>query len=350
MISNDFDPNGVGIKGTLFGLPTDENQAAVIILSVPWEVTVSYGSGTSNGPAAILKASAQLDLADPNFHQAWQPGYCLKSFDPDIQMKSKQLRKKTVSYIDSLEEGMPPNQDLPVVQEVNQAGLCLKESIKIQALQLVNNQKIPALLGGDHSCPLGLMEAIAEHYGDFGILQIDAHADLRPAYEGFQYSHASIMWNALKIPALKHLTQVGIRDLCQQELDLIHKNPERIHTFFDADLKEAYHAGTTWNQSIDRIIETLPENVYVSCDIDGMDPKLCPSTGTPVPGGLDFWQAESLIKALVRSRRKIVGFDLCEVAPGKTEWDANVGARILYKLCCWTAASHGKLELSDQQY
>ena len=348
MISNDFDPNGVGIKGTLFGLHADENQAAVIILSVPWEVTVSYGSGTSNGPAAILEASTQLDLADPNFHQAWQPGYCLKSFDPDIQMKSKQLRTKTVSYIDSLEEGMPPNQDLPVVQEVNQAGLCLKESIKIQALQLLKNQKIPALLGGDHSCPLGLMEAIAEHYGDFGILQIDAHADLRPAYEGFQYSHASIMWNALKMTNIKTLTQVGIRDLCQQELELIHENPNRIHTFFDADLKEAAHEGVAWGQSIQEIIDTLPQYVYVSFDIDGMDPKLCPNTGTPVPGGLDFGQVVSLIKALVKSGRRIAGFDLCEVSPGETEWDANVGARILYKLCCWTAASQGKLQSIDR--
>lgn len=348
MISNDFDPNGVGIKGTLFGLPADENQAAVIILSVPWEVTVSYGSGTSNAPAAILEASTQLDLADPNFHQAWQPGYCLKSFDPDIQMKSKQLRTKTVSYIDSLEEGMPPNQDLTVVQEVNQTGLCLKESIKIQALQLLKNQKIPALLGGDHSCPLGLMEAIAEHYGDFGILQIDAHADLRPAYEGFQYSHASIMWNALKMTNLKTLTQVGIRDFCQQELELIYENPNRIHTFFDADLKEASHEGVAWGQSIQEIIDTLPQYVYISFDIDGLDPKLCPNTGTPVPGGLDFGEVVSLIKALVKSGRRIAGFDLCEVSPGETEWDANVGARILYKLCCWTAASQGKLQSIDR--
>ena len=347
MISNDFDPNGVGIKGTLFGLPADENQAAVIILSVPWEVTVSYGSGTSNGPAAILKASAQLDLADPDFHQAWQPGYCLKSFDPDIQMRSKQLRTKTVSYIESLEEGMPPNPNLPVVQEANQAGLCLKESIKMQALQLLQNQKIPALLGGDHSCPLGLMEAIAEHYGDFGILQIDAHADLRPAYEGFHYSHASIMWNALKMTNLKTLTQVGIRDLCQQELKFIHENPNRIHTFFDVGLKEAAHEGVAWGQSIQEIIDTLPQNVYVSFDIDGLDPKLCPNTGTPVPGGLDFGEVVSLIKALVKSGRRIAGFDLCEVSPGVTEWDANVGARILYKLCCWAAASQGKLRAID---
>ena len=347
MISNEFDPNGVGIKGTLFGLPADENHAAVIVLPVPWEVTVSYGAGTSDGPAAILEASAQLDLADPSFHKAWQPGYCLKTFDPDIQTKSNQLRKKAVCYIESLENGKAPNPDEPIVQEANQAGFDLKEAIKNQALQLLKLGKIPALLGGDHSCPLGLMEAIAEHYEDFGILQIDAHADLRPAYEGFEYSHASIMWNALKMPDLKKLTQVGIRDLCQQELELIDKNSNRIHTFFDADLKEAAHGGATWSQSVQKIIETLPQNVYVSFDIDGLDPKLCPNTGTPVPGGIEFAEAVSLIKAVVKSGRKIVGFDLSEVSPGETEWDANVGARILFQLCCYTAASQGKLEFRN---
>jgi agmatinase len=348
MISNEFDPNGVGIKGTLFGLPSDEDQTAVVVLSVPWEVTVSYGGGTSKGPAAILEASAQLDLADPVFHEAWKPGYRLKWFDPEIETKSDQLRAKAVSYIESLETGMPPDPDDPVVQEANQAGFDLKESIKSEALQLLKNQQIPALLGGDHSCPLGLMEAIAEHYGDFGILQIDAHADLRPAYEGFQYSHASIMWNAREIPTLKKLIQVGIRDLCQQELDLINHDSNRIQTFFDVDLKEAAHEGASWNQSIQKIIDSLPQHVYVSFDIDGLDPKLCPNTGTPVPGGLEFAEAVSLIKAVVKSGRKIVGFDLCEISPGDTEWDANVGARILYKLCCWSAASQGKLKINDQ--
>ncbi|MBT5926191.1 MAG: agmatinase family protein [Verrucomicrobia bacterium] len=347
MVPKDFDPNGVGIKGTLFGLPVEENGAAVVVLPVPWEVTVSYGEGTSKGPNAVLEASAQLDLADPDFQEAWRPGYVLKTLDQGIQTKSDLLRKKAASYIQSLEEGNAPNAQEPIVKEANEAGLRLKESVKSETLNLLKAGKIPALLGGDHSCPLGLIEAIGEHYDDFGILQIDAHADLRPAYEGFQFSHASIMWNALEIPTLSNLTQVSIRDLCQQELEVIHQNPNRIHTFFDASLNEAMYDGKTWNQCIAQIIELLPQHVYLSFDIDGLDPKLCPNTGTPVPGGLEFGQAVSLIKSLVKSGRTIVGFDLCEVSPRETEWDANVGARILYKLCCWAAASQKKLKLTD---
>ncbi|MCG8575093.1 MAG: arginase family protein, partial [Flavobacteriales bacterium] len=193
------------------------------------------------------------------------------------------------------------------------------------------------------SCPLGLVQALAEQEGAFGILQIDAHADLRPAYEGFEYSHASIMWNVLKLPAVTKLVQVGIRDLCQQELDDIRSQPERIRTFFDAQLKDAQHRGEPWSETMRQIVETLPEKVYISFDIDGLDPKLCPNTGTPVPGGLEFDQALALIREVVRSGRQLIGFDLVEVSPGTSEWDANVGARLLYNLCCWSAVSQGKI-------
>ncbi|MDA0752706.1 MAG: agmatinase family protein [Verrucomicrobia bacterium] len=344
MSSLSFDPNGVGIKGTLFGLPAEEQSASVILLPVPWEVTVSYGAGTALGPAAILDASAQLDLADPEFDCAWEAGYVLREWDPSIQSTSTNLRKTTTDYISSLEEGRAPDPNDPAVKEANQAADQLKTSLKKEALNHLKSGKLVGLVGGDHSTPLGLMEALAEHHGSFGILQIDAHADLRPSYEGFEFSHASIMWNALKITEITRLVQVGIRDLCQQELDLIRSQPNRIQTFFDAQLKEGNHEGQPWKATIQRIVETLPDKVYISFDIDGLDPKLCPHTGTPVPGGLAFHEAVSLIREVVKSGRTIIGFDLNEVAPGNDEWDANVGARVLYKLCCWSAASQGKLK------
>lgn len=344
MSSIPFDPNGVGIKGTLFGLPANEQSASVILLPVPWEVTVSYGAGTAQGPSAILEASAQLDLADPEFVQAWEAGYVLKEWDPSIQSTSADLRKKTVEYISSLEEGNAPDPTHPAVKEANHAAELLKSTLKGEAFTHLKGKKLVGLVGGDHSTPLGLMEAMAEYHGSFGILQIDAHADLRPAYEGFEFSHASIMWNALKIPEVSRLVQVGIRDLCQQELDLIRSQPNRIQTFFDAQLKEAMHQGQSWKTTIRDIVGTLPDKVYISFDIDGLDPKLCPHTGTPVPGGLAFDEAVSLIREVVKSGRQIIGFDLNEVSPGEEEWDANVGARVLYKLCCWSAASQGKLK------
>ena len=208
----------------------------------------------------------------------------------------------------------------------------------------VKEGKMVALLGGDHSTPLGLLRLLNERYERFGILQIDAHMDLRKAYQGFTYSHASIMYNALKLPGVSRLVQVGIRDYCDEELEVMKRAMGRIVTWFDEDLKAQHFEGKTWSELCDRIIADLPEHVYISFDIDGLDPQLCPSTGTPVPGGLQFAEATFLIKRLVASGRKIISFDLNEVAPGPTDWDANVGARLLYQMCNWMGVSHGKLK------
>jgi agmatinase len=194
-----------------------------------------------------------------------------------------------------------------------------------------------ALLGGDHSTPLGFFLACGEYFGDFGILQIDAHADLRNSFEGFHYSHASIMYNALQqVPQLQKLVQVGIRDYCDEEVLLINQNPERISTFFDHEIKRRQYNGDTWRMICDDIVAKLPTNVYISFDIDGLDPKLCPNTGTPVPGGFDTEQIYYLFNRILESGKKIIAFDLNEVSTGDNSHaniDALVGARVLYKMC-----------------
>jgi agmatinase len=197
-------------------------------------------------------------------------------------------------------------------------------------LQLENN-KLVGLIGGDHSVPLGFLKALAEKYNDFGVLQIDAHLDLRESYEGFTYSHASIFYNALKIKEITKLVQVGIRDYCEEEVQKTKIEKQRVVVFYDQQLKEGIFAGVNWSTHCDLIVTQLPENVYISFDIDGLNPTLCPETGTPVPGGLDYWEAVYLLKKIVESGRKIIGFDLCEV--GNNDWDANVGARLVYKMC-----------------
>ena len=198
-----------------------------------------------------------------------------------------------------------------------------------------------ALLGGDHSTPFGYFKAIAEKHGDFGILQIDAHCDLRNAYEGFIYSHASVMYNALnEIPQLKKIVQVGIRDYCEAELDFINANSNRIVTYFDKDIKEREYEGETWKQIVDEIVSNLPDKVYFSFDIDGLDPKLCPHTVTPVQGGFETEQVFYLFNKVLQSGRKLVGFDLNEVGVSHDEWDENVGARCLFKMCNLLVASN----------
>jgi len=258
----------------------------------------------------------------------------MKEIDPAVKVKSDSIRLKAEKYIHELSLGCNPddNADLrSILDEINQAGYELNKWVKSESLKLHDLGKIVALFAGEHSTPLSLMQALAEKHASYGILHIDAHADLREAYEGFEYSHASIMFNAIKIPQITQLVQVGIRDYCEAELGLINTN-KRITTFFDRDLKQLNYEGTTWFTICDRIIEKLPENVYLSFDIDGLDPKLCPNTGTPVPGGLELEQSLYLVEKLVISGRKIIGFDLNEVAPGHDEWDANVGARLLYRL------------------
>jgi agmatinase len=201
--------------------------------------------------------------------------------------------------------------------------------------------KIVGVVGGDHSTPFGCIQAYAEKYPGLGVLHLDAHADLRDAYEGFTWSHASIMFNVMtRVPGVKKLVQVGIRDFGEAEHDFITRSDGRVKTFYDAALKAGQFAGLPWRDEVDRIVRELPQHVYLSFDVDGLDPTLCPHTGTPVPGGLSFAQACALIEGVVRAGKRIVGFDLNEVAPGPDdEWDANVGARLLYKMIGWTLRS-----------
>ncbi len=344
-----FDPNGVGdISGGLFGLPYTVEESEVVIIPVPWEVTVSYSAGTAQGPKAVKEASPQLDLHDPAIKEAWKLGIAMEEIPADWEATSEELRTKAEEYIGWLEEGSPEEgrstfENLP--QEITAKGEELLQWLKAKAAAHLDQGKMVGVLGGDHSTPLGLMHALADRHEEFGILQIDAHMDLRDAYEGFTYSHASIMFNALKLPQVKKLVQVGIRDQAQSESELAEQSNGRVIVFYDSVLKENQYEGDSWKKDCKKIIAQLPQKVYISFDIDGLDPKLCPGTGTPVPGGLEFEQAVYLIKQLVKSGREIIGFDLCEVGPGESEWNGNVGARMLYKLCNWMAVSQKRLEV-----
>jgi agmatinase len=343
-----FDPSGVGdISGGLFGLPFTIEESEVVIIPTPWEVTVSYSAGTAQGPQSVKEASPQLDLYEPGIKDAWKLGIAMEEISEEWAGLSTELRLKAEAYIDWLEQGSPEEskgQFESLAAEVNQRGEEFLKWLKQKALNYLEQGKLVGVLGGDHSTPLGLMHALAEKHEEYGILQIDAHADLREAYEGFEYSHASIMYNALKLPQVKKLVQVGIRDLAQSEAELAEQSNGRVTIFYDAVLKENMYAGDSWKKECKKIIAQLPQKVYISFDIDGLDPKLCPGTGTPVPGGLEFEQAIFLVKQLVKSGREIIGFDLCEVAPGDSEWNGNVGARVLLKLCNLMAVSQNKLE------
>jgi agmatinase len=233
---------------------------------------------------------------------------------------------------------------------VNDASDRVNQWVYSETRRLLQAGKIAAVLGGDHSVPFGAIRAASEKFSALSILHFDAHSDTRAAYSGFEFSHASIMHNVLtKIPSVKKLVQVGIRDYCEDEVRFVREQELRVKVFFDADLQRKKFDGQSWSSIVKEIVSSLSNEVWISFDIDGLDPKLCPGTGTPVPGGLEFQEAVYLISQVARSGRKIVGFDLNEVAPPPEfpdtddEWDANVGMRLLYKLCGWTFESQGLL-------
>jgi agmatinase len=342
-----FDPSqAISSEFGIFGIPMEEAQARLILLPVPWEVTTSYGRGASNGPRIIRQASEQVDLFDLETGKAYEAGYFMREISAELQAKNKKMKARAQELIQmKVQMQDNPALEAEILQEVNSACDEMTDWVYRQSKEILSQGKLLGLVGGDHSTPLGAIRAVSEKCkGDFGVLHIDAHADLRNSYQGFKQSHASIMHNVMTRDFKpQKLVQVGIRDFCEEEYEFIQANSKSVKTFFDLENKRRHLEGTTWAQICKDIINELPDQVYVSFDIDGLDPALCPSTGTPVAGGLSLSEVFYLFRALVESGRKIVGFDVNEVSSGEneeSEWDGNVGARVLYKLCGWSVVSN----------
>jgi agmatinase len=347
-----FDPSQPGLAdATVFGLPFTAEESEIIIIPVPWEVTVSYGSGASEGPDAIFDASFQVDLLHQDFPELWKLGIYMDEAPEQWAKNSEKYKDLAQPIIEALENG----EDLDTfpalledLHKINKACRILHTEVKDKVLYWQNKGKKVALLGGDHSTPLGYYEALATQHESFGILHLDAHMDLRIAYEGFTYSHASIMYNTLQLPQVSKIVQVGIRDFCEQEVEVVKDSKGRVVVHTDSDMKAKAFEGQTWKQQCEEIISQLPQKVTISFDIDGMYPWYCPNTGTPVPGGFSFEQATYLFNLLANSGKEIIGFDLVEVAPGENDdWDGNVGARMLFHMCGILAKSQ-KLDVGQK--
>lgn len=343
-----FDPNVASSADSgIFGLPFTPDEARLVLLPVPWEVTTSYGKGTARGPQAIFHASKQVDLFDGELGAFYEAGIALLEESSEVKQWNEIAGKLAQTIIAAGGVDIDP-QLKQNCAAVNVYSAKLNQYVYDTVKKWLMKGKYVGVVGGDHSTPFGAVQAFLERYPHMGILHIDAHADTRASFEGFEHSHASIMYNVINKTSLDRLVQVGIRDFCQEEFEFIRYHSERIVTFFDAQLAEAKLSGQSWSMMCADIVNHLPQEVYISFDIDGLDPRFCPNTGTPVPGGLEWNEALFLIKRIVHSGRKIIGFDLNEVAPGPNdltatgvissaqEWDANVGARLLYKLCGWT--------------
>jgi agmatinase len=337
-----FDPSAASQPDSgIFGLPHPEKEAQVVVLPVPFEATTSYGGGTSRGPEAVLSASRQVDLFDAETGRPYEAGIHMLPIPASIAELGEGVAQdaRTVIAAGGAAPGTPAAN---AAARVDAACERMNAWVDGEAERLLHAGKRVATLGGDHSISFGAIAAHARAHPGMGVLHVDAHADLRKAFEGFTWSHASIMYNVVeRLPGVAKLVQVGIRDLSEEESALAQGSKGRVTIHHLPLLARAAYEGETWAAQVARILEPLPAKVYLSFDIDGLDPTLCPHTGTPVPGGLDFQQACYLIGALARSGRQIVGVDLTEVAPGPNgdEWDGNVGARLLYKMIGWMLRS-----------
>ncbi len=349
-MSLSFDPNAPAVADSgIYGLPFAESDATVVLVPVPWEVTTSYGRGTAQGPGAILEASRQVDLYDLDVEKPYAAGIFMLPEDERVVAWNEEGRRLASVIIDAAGVVNTPEAAAALLR-VNELSAKLNAFVFAETERLVGAGKIVGIVGGDHSVPLGAIEALANHWPNgIGVLHFDAHSDTRRAYEGFTFSHASIMHNVLeRAPGVTKLVQVGIRDCCEEEVEYVKAQGDRVSVFFDRTISRRKMMGESFGSITKDIVAALPNEVWISFDIDGLDPRFCPHTGTPVPGGIDFAEAVFIIGEVVRSGKTIVGFDLNEVAPGPDgdEWDGNVGARLLYKLIGFTLASQGKVKLS----
>lgn len=328
-----FDPEGVGIRnGNIFGFPFSEEEAEVLIIPVTWDATASFGKGTAQGPQAILDASVQLDFYHPEVKNAWERKIHMLPISQDLLEVNNHFLKQTEEYISYLEEGGTVSNSPSfkvMLEELEKAQENIKGGLKARVLDCFDKNKFPITLGGEHSVSLGAIEAAAEKFGEITIIQLDAHADLRKAYEGFEQSHASIMFNALKLDGVKEIRALGIRDVANSEVELAQK--EGVKTIYGWDLSNKELNGVNWDSICNEMLENISGPVYLTVDIDVLDPTYCPNTGTPVPGGWSFNQLKYFLSKLRNKGLTIVAADLVEVA--NSELDANVGARVLWELC-----------------
>lgn len=330
-----FNPSSfANTSSGIYGLPFTAEESDIVIIQMPWEVTVSSGHGTQNGPKRIIEGSMQVDLGGSD---VWDRGIAVLPNPAWIPTLNKKLMGDMLKHKAELEKGKIQTK---FSKTINIGCKKMVDYVEETAKKNLDDGKIVGMIGGDHSTPLGLINALSSKYAGkkISILHIDAHLDLRVAYLSCEYSHASIMYNALTKNKNLNLASVGIRDYCEEELEFARKNESRIDIFYDDTLSyNTYNRVKSWSQTCDDIIFGLSPLVYISFDVDGLKQIYCPNTGTPVPGGLEYNEALFLLKE-VSENRKIIGFDINETGDG--EWDGTVSAQLLYKMCHFVSESH----------
>lgn len=272
-------------------------QARVVLVPVPYEKTTTYHKGTAAGPAALLDASLQVELFDE-------------------ETGTEPLRAG-LAVLDPVQSDAMPD------------ALALRlHDVVAPHLQA---KRVVGCLGGEHSLSLGPVRAAAGQYPGLGVLQIDAHPDLRDEYEGTRFGHGCVMRRVLELPVVARLVQVGLRAVSEEDAEVLRTEP-RVRPFYAHALHDA---GRAW---IEEVVTACPEKVYLSFDLDGLDPSVIPGTGTPEPGGLGWWDALALLKAVIE-QREVVAFDIVELSPTPASTVSEfAAAKLLFKILAYLAA------------
>jgi len=272
---------------TFAGIPEEYGQyedASVVVIPVPYDGTSTYGKGADKGPEAIFDAAENMELYD-------------------IETKSEAY-KNGIFIAPALYGYAPPES---MVKEVHH-----------EVEKYIEKGKFVTVLGGEHSVSIGSIQAFAKKYDDLSVLQLDAHSDLRPEYEGSKFNHACAMHEA---SYSTNLVQVGIRSMDTCEIEFL--RPENLFTSYDIRTNEYWKEDVT---------NALGENVYITIDLDAFDPSIMPSTGTPEPGGLLWNETLDLLKMVFRNAN-VVGFDIVELAPMAGNHAPDfMAAKLYYKL------------------
>ncbi|QNL21944.1 agmatinase [Hyphobacterium sp. CCMP332] len=272
---------------TFAGIPKEYHQldnAEIVLIPVPYDGTSTWGKGADKGPEAFLEAAENMELFD-------------------IQTRTE-VYKKGIHLAKAVTENDSPD--------------AMVKAVHNTAKSFLDKGKFVTLFGGEHSISIGSIRAFDEKFDDLTVLQIDAHTDLRPEYQGTPYNHACAVYEASK---RNNLIQVGIRSMDIVEME--HLDESKV--FWAHEI----HKSMDW---VNRAIELMTENVFITIDLDAFDPSIMPSTGTPEPGGMNWWQMDYFLSKVINSK-SVVGFDIVELAPNKNNRGPDfLSAKLYYKL------------------
>lgn len=339
-LKNFFD-FGIGLGssdngGYYFRDAVSTDNADIVLVSVPWAVTSANGGGAAYAPDAIIDASTTVGLYDIIHDISIEGRVATAEVNYDIQESSQHLGSDAAKVVEHIEDGGSLSGDYFTrkISRINDGFRLMNSSVCAQVWHFASKGKTVGVIGGDHAVSFGAVKALSELHKGLGVMIFDAHCDIRPSGNVFDYSHRSVVRNILEeIPQLEKLVCCGVRDLSAADLSALSSEP-RLSVCYAERMATMHHQGTTWQEVCKQAIHDLPQKVYISFDIDALALECCPTTKSPVAGGFQFNDAVAIITAIVESGREIVGFDITEIVPnGEQSIDATVGARLLVKLC-----------------